>query len=58
MDEISNNELLVQHTIDVVTAYVGQNTISAEDVPAFIASTHAAIAALDGQSRPSPKLRR
>lgn len=33
-------------TVDVVIAFVGQTTMRAEDVPSFIAATHAALDAL------------
>ena len=40
------NEDMIALTVEVVSAFVGQNNIRAEDVPGFIAATHAAIAAL------------
>jgi len=43
---MDDNIDLIELTIDIVSAYVGQNTIRAEDVPAFIASTHAAVSGL------------
>lgn len=43
---------LIGLTIEVVAAFVGQNNMRPEDVPAFITSTHAAIAGLsDGTIR-------
>ncbi|MBV8849548.1 MAG: MucR family transcriptional regulator [Methylobacteriaceae bacterium] len=41
---------LIALTIDVVSSYVGQNNIRPDDIPAFIASTHAAIRDLAGTS--------
>ena len=38
---------LLALTIDVVSSYVGKNNLRPDDVPAFIASTHAAIKALE-----------
>jgi predicted transcriptional regulator len=43
---------IIALTIDVVSSYVGHNNMRPDDVPAFIASTHAAIRQLDGQSTP------
>lgn len=37
---------LIELTTEIISAYVSKNTLRPEDVPAFIASTHAAIAAL------------
>lgn len=45
---------LIELTIEVVSAFVSQNNIRPEDVPALIASTHAAIVALQNP----PSLRR
>jgi len=38
---------LIALTVDVVAAFVGHNNIRPEDLPGFIASTHAAIRGLD-----------
>ena len=46
---------LIALTIEVVSSYVSQNNIRTDDLPAFIASTHAAIAALDAPSAPAPE---
>ena len=43
---------LIALTIDVVSAFVGHNNIRPEDVPAFIATTHTAIKALEGNTAP------
>lgn len=43
---MDDNTDLIALTIDVVSAFVGQNNLSPEAVPGFIASTHAAIVAL------------
>lgn len=43
---MDDNSDLIALTIDVVAAFVGQNNMRPEDVPAFIATTHAAIAQL------------
>lgn len=44
MTEASNE--LIQMTIDVVTAYVGQNNLRPEDVPSLISSVHKSIVEL------------
>ncbi len=43
---------LIELTIEVVSAFVSQNNIRPDDVPALIASTHAAIAALQNPAEP------
>lgn len=43
---------LIELTIEVVSAFVSQNNIRPEDVPALIASTHAAIVALQSPAEP------
>ncbi len=43
---MSEDTNLIELTIEVVSAFVSQNNIRPEDVPALIASTHAAIVAL------------
>lgn len=43
---MDDNTDLIALTIDVVSAFVGQNSLAPEAVPGFIASTHAAIVAL------------
>lgn len=40
-------------TVDVVSAFVGHNNIRPDDVPAFIAATHAAILALGESAAPA-----
>jgi predicted transcriptional regulator len=42
----------IELTIEVVSAFVSRNNIRPEDVPALIASTHAAIAALQNPAEP------
>lgn len=44
---------LIALTVDVVSAFVGQNNIRTEDVPGFIASTYAAIAKLQTSAAPA-----
>lgn len=43
---VSEEPDLIALTVEVVAAFVGQNNIRPDDIPSFIASTHAAIAAL------------
>jgi predicted transcriptional regulator len=43
---MSDNPDIISLTVEVVSAFVGQNNMRSDDVPAFIAATHAAIAAL------------
>lgn len=46
---------LIELTIEVVSAFVGKNNIRPDDLPAFIASTHAAIKGLDAAvAAPAP----
>ena len=44
---MSEDNNIIELTIEVVSAFVGQNGMRAEEVPAFIAATHAAIKALE-----------
>lgn len=39
---------LTELTVDLLAAFVSNNTVGAKDLPELIASTHAALAALDG----------
>ena len=45
---MTDNPDTVSLTVEVVSAFVGQNNMRSDDVPAFIAATHAAITALGG----------
>ena len=47
---------LLALTIDVVSSYVGKNNLRPDDVPAFIASTHAAIKALGTPEAPAKQV--
>lgn len=45
-------------TVEIVASYVAHNNLRVDDMPAFIASTHAAILALDdrsGDTAPAPE---
>ena len=44
---------LVEMTVEVVASYVTKNNLRPEDVPGFIAQTHAAIAALTKSDEPA-----
>jgi predicted transcriptional regulator len=44
---------LVEMTIEVVASYVSHNNLRPDDVPSFIAQTHAAIAALTQSAEPA-----
>ncbi len=43
-----HRDLLTTLTVDIVSAFVANNSVRGEDVPGLIASTHAALTALDG----------
>lgn len=45
-DEIQPS--LTELTVDLLAAFVSNNTVGAKDLPGLIATTHAALAALDG----------
>lgn len=47
MADQTNNDLTTL-TVDLLAAYVSNNSIRSDDLPGLIASTHAALAALDG----------
>ncbi len=47
---------LVEMTIEVVASYVAHNNLRPDDVPAFIAQTHAAIAALTTSEPEEPEV--
>ena len=40
---------LTELTVDLLAAFVSNNTVGAKDLPELIASTHAALASLDGR---------
>jgi predicted transcriptional regulator len=42
-----NNEMLIELTADVVSAYVSNNSVSATDLPGLIAEVHAALGRAD-----------
>ena len=47
---------LTELTVDLLAAFVSNNTVGARDLPELIASTHAALTALeDGSEAPSPE---
>ena len=57
MDHISFDELL-EMTADIVSAYVGNNTVTAEALPALIANIHAALSGVSSgpvEAEPEPK---
>lgn len=51
MSENSND--FIDLTASIVSAFVANNSVPASDLPALIASTHAAILALDGNAAPA-----
>ena len=49
---------LLEMTADIVSAYVGNNTVSAETLPSLIASIHAALSGVSSgpvEAEPEPK---
>lgn len=49
---------LLEMTADIVSAYVGNNTVSAETLPSLIASIHAALSGVSNgpvEAEPEPK---
>lgn len=49
---------LLEMTADIVSAYVGNNTVSAETLPSLIASIHAALSGVSSgpvEAKPEPK---
>jgi len=53
MDE---NPQLLEMTADIVSAYVGNNTVAAETLPSLIASIHAALSGVTaGPAEPEPE---
>jgi predicted transcriptional regulator len=53
-DETQSSDLL-QLTVQVVSSYVGNNTLVADDVPKLIAATHQALARLGTSSEPQER---
>ena len=51
MDDQSN---LLDMTAGIVSAYVGNNTVTATDLPALIRQVHGALAAVDGPAEVEP----
>lgn len=47
-----NNEILIALVADIVSAYVSKNSVPAADLPALIATTHAAITGLGSEGAP------
>ena len=43
-----NQPSLTELTVDLLAAFVSNNTVGAKDLPELISTTHAALAALDG----------
>ena len=43
----------INHTTAIVAAYVAHNSVAATDLPAFIASVHAALLATSGKAEPA-----
>lgn len=57
MEEITHNndqELLSELTAQIVSAYVGNNAVSASELPALITQVHAAIAATEKGASAGP----
>lgn len=48
-----NKVELVDMTTDIVTAYVGANTVSMQDLPGLIETVYAALSTLSGRSAPA-----
>ncbi len=53
-DNAANSHDLAALAADIVSAYVAKNSIPASELPAVIASTHAALAKLSAPSQPEP----
>jgi predicted transcriptional regulator len=52
---MSDNADLIALTVDIVSAFVGQNNIRPDDVPGFIAAIHDALTKLNGgDTAPAP----
>lgn len=54
MTELTKNEA-IGLTVDVVTAFIGHNTVSAHDFPALVSSVYEALATL-GREPPQPEI--
>ena len=52
MDDRSD---LIEMTADIVSAYVGANTVTAADLPALIHSVHSALAGVSDAPAPAPE---
>ncbi len=39
----------MEYTVEIVTSYVSNNTVSAEDLPGLIAATHLALSRVNGE---------
>jgi len=53
-----DNNALLEMTADIVSAYVGNNSVSANDLPGLIANIHAALSGVTGtpaEPAPEPK---
>jgi predicted transcriptional regulator len=53
-DTVANPHDFTSLAADIVSAYVAKNSIPASELPALIASTHAALTKLSAPSQPEP----
>jgi predicted transcriptional regulator len=53
----AGSDLLV-HSADIVAAFVGQNTVSADQLPELIRSVHRTLASLSGEAGPAGTVER
>ena len=51
MDEAPMVDLM-EYTVEIVSSYVSNNTLAADDLPKLIAATHQALSRVNGQAEP------
>lgn len=54
MDETPKSDLM-EYTVEIVSSFVSNNTITAEELPALIAATHQALSRVNGEVVPAER---
>lgn len=51
MQDESNQNIILELAVDIVTAYVSNNPVSTKELPELFGSVHAAVASVGGQTK-------
>jgi len=52
---MTERNITLELTVDIVSAYVGNNSLAADELPAFIQATYEALMAAEDTKRPEPE---